>query len=1139
MTTALDDTAIDTQVQGLALTGYSAPCMRTLLLTITNPARAREFIGALVESKLLAFGQNQRTPQSLECTINIGFTYEGLRTIGAPARILSVLKEKSPAFAEGAALRAARCLGDSGESAAERWDPVFDPARTHLWIALHGPDMSQIADTATRLQQLRGAVEGLAGWERAAEVPDCKHLRDGKDPKASRVHFGFRDSITKPSILDDNRKLVRTGPDGKPFKPRPGELLLGYPNNDGADLWTNEGTPRDVAKFLRNGSFGVLRKIQQFEDRFDDYLEAKAESLRASDPEFAFVTSTYLKAKLCGRWPNGAPVLPGDTEEPQSPSPERIERVDFKQDPDGQGCPFGAHIRRVNPRTDPLMPTRDRTLFRRGIPYGAKGDQDVGLLGIFFCARIEDQFEHLIAQWMEKNPMGPPNRGRAKDPLAGHHDEPQAQFHIPLAGGKKIVLDQFTAFTRTRGTVYALFPSHDALQTIARGAEGNRATHSHHPTGSANSAGTAKAQASAGPTPEPIDAPNDCFCDIVMEGGITSGIIYASAVVELARNYRFANIGGSSIGAFAAALTAAAEYRRRHGSGDGFAKLAKLPEQLAQQEKGRTRLERIFVPQHSTRRLFAIFLASLERGGVVSRVLFGLWAALWQYRWLLAGITLSLLVIVLGGPIQTAALCWAGQGAGPCLWPLVSWVTALLLTLGVGIFSALVIGIGWDFGRNVVRNGFGLCRGWDAQAKPDTQDLAAFLHYSIQQVAGRQVGDKPLTFRDLWDAPGAAGKALGFEGHGAGTRSINLEVYSSNLAHSRPYRFPLEEAEDMGRLFFRVDELEDYFPRGIVQYLAALSTPYAPRSEADPPVHEVGAGYLQLPVADLPIVCAARLSMSFPLLISAVPLYSMVHGAHRRRMARCWMSDGGLCSNFPIHLFDSFLPMWPTFGISLDSRNENNPDPVRLPEFHTSGRADSWDLAPETCPWRLFGFLGSLWRTTWRWNDSTMMRMPGVRDRVVRLYLQEGEGGVNIRMPAPRIAMLGRTYGTPAAKAFIDKFHAAGSRGWQEHRWVRLNCLLISMRERIRNFGNAVKLDRHTMPLAEQLADSLSSAPLAKPPHRSHCWPSEEELDPKQACELEALVVALCRLEQAFTFAGDTRPYRAIPRSSLRIRHPT
>ena len=47
------------------------------------------------------------------------------------------------------------------------------------------------------------------------------------------------------------------------------------------------------------------------------------------------------------------------------------------------------------------------------------------------------------------------------------------------------------------------------------------------------------------------------FCDLVMKGGITSGVIYPSAVCELARDYNFKNIGGASAGAIAAATTAA------------------------------------------------------------------------------------------------------------------------------------------------------------------------------------------------------------------------------------------------------------------------------------------------------------------------------------------------------------------------------------------------------------------------------------------------------------------------------------------------------------------------------------------------------------------------------------------------------
>ena len=48
-------------------------------------------------------------------------------------------------------------------------------------------------------------------------------------------------------------------------------------------------------------------------------------------------------------------------------------------------------------------------------------------------------------------------------------------------------------------------------------------------------------------------------CDIVMTGGITSGVVCPLAVVELSKTYRSRNIGGTSAGAIA---TAAAELGR-------------------------------------------------------------------------------------------------------------------------------------------------------------------------------------------------------------------------------------------------------------------------------------------------------------------------------------------------------------------------------------------------------------------------------------------------------------------------------------------------------------------------------------------------------------------------------------------------
>jgi Patatin-like phospholipase len=70
----------------------------------------------------------------------------------------------------------------------------------------------------------------------------------------------------------------------------------------------------------------------------------------------------------------------------------------------------------------------------------------------------------------------------------------------------------------------------------------------------------------------------DLECDIVMKGGITSGVIYPLAVCELAKTYRLHSLGGASAGAIAAAAAAAAEV--------GGASLAGSNVHVAREESG-------------------------------------------------------------------------------------------------------------------------------------------------------------------------------------------------------------------------------------------------------------------------------------------------------------------------------------------------------------------------------------------------------------------------------------------------------------------------------------------------------------------------------------------------------------------------
>src|SRR5919197_1444873 len=87
------------------------------------------------------------------------------------------------------------------------------------------------------------------------------------------------------------------------------------------------------------------------------------------------------------------------------------------------------------------------------------------------------------------------------------------------------------------------------------------------------------------------DASSDPFpreYDVVMKGGITSGVIYPKALSAIGSTYRIRGIGGSSAGAIGAALGAAAEFGRAR---QGFEELEKLPQQL-----GEGRLARLFQP---------------------------------------------------------------------------------------------------------------------------------------------------------------------------------------------------------------------------------------------------------------------------------------------------------------------------------------------------------------------------------------------------------------------------------------------------------------------------------------------------------------------------------------------------------------
>jgi hypothetical protein len=96
-------------------------------------------------------------------------------------------------------------------------------------------------------------------------------------------------------------------------------------------------------------------------------------------------------------------------------------------------------------------------------------------------------------------------------------------------------------------------------------------------------------------------------CDLVMKGGITSGVVYPPAVLKLKDYYRFRSIGGTSAGAIAATLTAAAEFGREHG---GFGRFAEAQKKISSDKF----ILNLFQPSEEARPLMDTLLALMEEG---------------------------------------------------------------------------------------------------------------------------------------------------------------------------------------------------------------------------------------------------------------------------------------------------------------------------------------------------------------------------------------------------------------------------------------------------------------------------------------------------------------------------------------------
>ena len=589
-------------------------------------------------------------------------------------------------------------------------------------------------------------------------------------------------------------------------------------------------------------------------------------------------------------------------------------------------------------------------------------------------------------------------------------------------------------------------------------------------------------------------------CDLILKGGISSGIVYPLAVVEFARHFQLRSIGGASAGAIAAAAAAAAQLGKNQGH-DRFDQLARLPEQLAEADAaGNTRLLRLFQPAPALRRVYACLLAGLSpsrRQPWLAALRWLIGAALQFPISAFVGALLTALAVWLGSMLSNAPLAWGsatpaalaaemGLSAGVLLLVRALWLrsasgatqmvlNALIAALLAGAIIAaafhvaasgepvnrwngfdtaaatLAIALGTLLGallgllgcllRELPRHRFGLC---DGMGQGDTSALTPWLHQLIQSLAGRGVNDKPVTFGDLW----ASGVDLADPSSAhqrTALRGIDLRMMTSALSHGRPYSFPLDPGE---RFYFDLDEMRQLLPSSVVDWMQRH--PGQPSRE-----QEAMQQRIALPeMVDLPILLATRMSLSFPLLLQAVPLYRYDHS--RDVEQRVWFSDGGICSNFPVHYFDAPLPTRPTFAINLVDAQYLPPDPrepqdfIRVPKTNGAGQEERHVPIHHDGGGGILSFFQALLETMHNWSDNSQLRMPGFRDRVAQVRLRSNEGGLNLRMSRDLVLQLARR-GQHAAQVLVDQFFPQRDYDhdttWQNHRWVRFRTSMPLLEE--------------------------------------------------------------------------------------------
>ena len=388
-----------------------------------------------------------------------------------------------------------RVIADAGSPVEVDEREVVTPMTVHALLLLYDKDVRAAEAWAETVEQAL-ARHGVKVVHR---LPlDLRLDANG----IGREHFGFADGLSQPIPYDEksgqetaNNSLLLT--DGKPATRDAwhgvplGEILLGHtnahhekapgpmvPDNEKsrASGLTTDGAPEGFRNLGLDGSYMVVRELQQDVAAFWKSLKTGAARIEAQDPSATHVTADWLAERVIGRNIDGHLLCPGGTL-PADEYNQPENAFGFKKtDPHGMGCTPGSHVRRANPRDGLakdlasaqtlLDAANNHRILRRGRKYGTTltnrdqdDDAERGLLFICLNSDIARQFEFVQQTWLL-------NRNFATlfdetDPLVG----PKGNFTIREQPLRRIV--EVDTFIQSAGGEYFFLPSIPTLDYLA------------------------------------------------------------------------------------------------------------------------------------------------------------------------------------------------------------------------------------------------------------------------------------------------------------------------------------------------------------------------------------------------------------------------------------------------------------------------------------------------------------------------------------------------------------------------------------------------------------------------------------------------------------------------------------------------